>query len=379
MSNIGIVTITSARNNVFNYGNVLQNYALTKFIKNEGHKATTIYYNSYIPDFSKKFFKNEKVERGFLQFVSDVFRVGKRNLFRNKISNKAFERNRKFLEFINKNIIYTETFDRNSSCEKLNETFDFFIVGSDQVWNPFYEGSNEFFYLPFADRNKRLTYAPSIGVDYIPNEMKKKMSLWLRNFDKITIREKSGKRILKETFGINANIVCDPVFLLDKSNWLKSAAPMNKRSKYFVVYILGKKTLETKRSIKKLEILSGATAVDVYTKDDYNSLFCGPDEFLTLLNESDFIVTDSFHATSFSLILEKPLVLLDRNAANKNSNYKMNSRIDDILKMVRLENRNCDDILYGKSKLYDTIKIEDTILFELIEQSKNYLRNIIVD
>lgn len=374
MKSVGIATITAARNLSFNYGNILQNYALSAFIRKKGFRVSTIYYLSTIPEFTLQKFVQEREKRGVLQFADDALRIVRRNVQRKLLIEKKEHRDKGFLNFIDNNLVYTsETYTNKSSFTALNKEFDFFVAGSDQVWNPYYEGSNEFFYLPFADRAKRITYAPSIGVNHIPDEIKSKIGNWFQNFDSISIREEEGQRIIKENYGIDSKVVCDPVFLLSTQDWLDVSSKRSLEQSYFAVYILGKKCVETKIQLRHLEKRYGVRAIDIYTRDNPDALFCSPEEFLTVLNESEFIVTDSFHATAFSILFEKPVVIIDRNASNKHSNYKMNGRIDNLLDLVGLTNRGVLDILTGKSDLHKVADISQSKLLEFIEYSKQYL------
>ena len=377
MKKIGIVTITSARSNCFNYGNILQNYALTEYLRNLNFEVKTIYYSSTVPVFTLQQRKAKKYSGNIFQLIDDICRVINRKLLKKALKDKQVQRSTKFWNFINNYSSYTdETYSEKSDLKKLNDKFDYFIVGSDQVWNPYYEGSNKFFYLGFADKHKRCTYAPSIGVNHIPNEMVEKMQRWLDQIPDITIREIEGREILSSVFGIKSTLVCDPVFLLNKRQWLQVAKQIEVQSKYFVVYILGKKTVETKRYISQLEKIYGMKSVDLYTKDDPNSVFCGPSEFIGLIANAEFVVTDSFHGTAFAIIFDRPVVIVDRNAANKKSEYKMNGRIDNILKLVDLKNRNIQAIIKCNEELYQTHSITGTELEKLILDSKTYLMNL---
>lgn len=373
MKKIGIVTITSSRVNSYNYGNILQNYALTKYLESLGFYVETVYYSSTVPEFTLNK-QIEKKDRNIIQFIDDVHRIVTRKIYNKKLIKKTKEREWLFNDFINNYIIYTsETFTENSDLRKLNSNYDYFVTGSDQVWNPYYEGSNEYFYLGFADKNKRITYAPSFGVGMIPNEMKEKMKVWLRQIPKISIRESEGKDILSSVFGIEAELVVDPVFLLDKNQWLKIARKSDIDRKYFVVYILGKKTIETKKYIKRLEKMYRLKAVDLYTRDDPKSMFCGPGEFINLIANAEFVVTDSFHGTAFSIIFERPMVIVDRNASNKNSTYKMGGRINNILHLAGLNGRYIDDVINEKQNLLKEYSVVGSELDFLVDNSKKYL------
>lgn len=372
MKKIGITTITGARSKLFNYGNIFQNYALSYYLRKQSFTVMTIYYDSIIPQFTLNKFNKKREKENFMQRVDDIFRVIKRNYQKKKLIIKKEHRDNGFIRFIEQYLIYTKnTYNVNSNLEDLNKQFDYFITGSDQVWNPYYEGANEFFYLSFADKKKRITYAPSIGVNHIPSEMKEKMGRWLTNFEFISIRENEGKEILKNNYGIDSLVVCDPVFLLNKKEWLELInSEQVVKKPYFAVYILGKKNIKTKKNIKQMELKYGLKAVDIYTRDNPDSLFCTPTEFLEVFYNSEFIVTDSFHAVAFSIIFEKPIIVIDRNTS-----LKMSGRIENLLQLAGLKNRNIKDILFDKSKLNEISDLENSKLNKLITLSKEYLLN----
>ena len=102
-------------------------------------------------------------------------------------------------------------------------------------------------------------------------------------------------------------LVCDPVFLLSKEEWHRlSNDAFIYNEKFFCIYILGKKTIDVKRKIKELEKKTGLKAIDIFTRDDPTSEFASPEAFLDIIYKSEFIITDSFHGTAFSIIFEKP-------------------------------------------------------------------------
>ena len=378
MKKVGIATITSTKeeNVNYNYGNVLQNYALSYYIKKYCNlKVETIYYSSTVPEFTLKMAENKQKHKFSYQLIDDFVRIFKRTIYKKNLEVKKEKRNQLFSIFLSKYIHYSEkNYNIHSNFSELNEIYDFIITGSDQVWNPYYEGFNPFYYLGYISKEKRISYAPSIGVTKIPKEMEEKFGEMVSQLEYISIREKQGKLLLKEKYGIDAELVCDPVFLLSAAEWMTIAKiPNDLPRKYFAVYILGKKSVETKKYIKKFEKKYNMKAIDLYTRDDNNSFFCGPEEFVGIIANADFVLTDSFHGSAFSVIFKKPLVVIDRNAANKSSKYKMNSRIESLLQLVEMENRNPEYLLKNSGHFCD--KYNMSSLKNIIYISKVYLKN----
>ena len=143
------------------------------------------------------------------------------------------------------------------------------------------------------------------------------------------------------------------------------------------MYILGKKTRVTKAQIKKLEKQHKMKAIDIYSKDDYKSKFCGPEEFISIISNSQFVVTDSFHGFAFSIIFGKPIIIVDRNADKIKSEYTMNSRIENLIDLMHLKNRNIDYLVNHPKLVYYSHYVSDD-LKKLILDSKEYLKNILV-
>lgn len=222
--------------------------------------------------------------------------------------------------------------------------------------------------MTFADKSKRIAYAPSIGIDKIPKEAENDFNRWVADIPYLSVREDVGVRLLQVYAGVEAKLVCDPVFLLSRKEWMKVAQHIENK-KYFAVYILGKKDVKLKKSIEKLERLTGLSARDIYTRDNPNSEFAGIEDFLGLIKNADFLITDSFHGTAFSLIFGTPMIIAERNGGPK-----MNSRIDSILKIAGVGNRSLGYLMQNPQliKAVDSTEI-DKKMRPFVEESKKYL------
>lgn len=376
MKTVAITTITGDNTTEVNYGNKLQAYALQEFLRLNGFEPETIHYKAKTPEYTSKLVQQRKIS-STAQFVDDVLRIIKRTVYKKKISEKRENRLTKFREFQNKYIKFSkEMYTYDSDFSELGKQYDYYITGSDQVWNPYYEGYNPFYYLGYAPQGKRIAYAPSIAVNSIPKEIEAKYGEWIKGIDYLSIREEAGRALLNEKYGVNPNVVCDPVFLLDKEGWSKVSQKPSITGKFFVVYILGKKTVETKRIIKKLEKKYKIRAVDVYQRDSTEAYFPGPEEFVGLIENCEFILTDSFHGTAFSVIFQKPMVILERTCSS--DEVKMNSRIDTLLSMIDAKNRDAKYIIDNPEEL-SNIYSGNNLLQKLIYDSKEYLLNALSD
>ncbi len=373
---VGIATITNVLGEKanYNYGNVLQNYALQRFLRENGCLAETVLYASSVPESTRRMKPGRDAVSGVVQFADDCLRVAKRRLFRRKIETLKAERREDIRRFMTENLCFSkEVYAPDSDFGVLNDRYDCMITGSDQVWNPYYEGSNAFYYLGFMNAAGRIAYAPSFGVDHIPKDMVAKYRAWLGGLSAVSVRESAGREMLKQTFGIDAKLVCDPVFLLNRRQWDEKAVSPDERGRYFAVYLLGKKTVEKKRVIRRLEKRFHARAVDLYTADDPGSKFAGIGEFLGLLRNAAFVCTDSFHATAFSVIYQRPVVTMARGTEKGNRAYDMSSRITGLLDAAGAGRRDAGWILAHPEALEAGCENANGGFRRHIDESKAYL------
>lgn len=230
------------------------------------------------------------------------------------------------------------------------------MVGSDQLWSPSGITSN-FYNLMFADDNTvKISYATSFGVSQINPRYHKIYNTFLNRLNFISVRENSGKKIVEELSPNKAEVVCDPVILLDAEQWLKEIP--NKRlydEPYIFAYFLGK-SAEYRDAVTKfakqkdLKIVT-EPHMDSYNKadenfGDYTPFDIGPAEFVNLIRNAEYVFTDSFHGSVFSMLYQKQFLVFNRYSDNSSSSK--NSRIDSFCKNYGLSDRrynvNIDDV-----------------------------------
>lgn len=353
MKKIGIVTIIDNDN----YGNRLQNYALQETIKKYGFKVTTL--NNYA-----RLNNKEKIINRIKSYI--VFSLGslKKYIKSNKKRLKNFKKfNKEYINLTNK--IYTPY------TKNLNNQFDAFVVGSDQVWKPIFNRMRDFDFLSFADKEKRISYAASFGISEIPEEYKSKLINGLKDFDKISVREEQGARIIKNICNKEAKVVLDPTLLLPIENWksIERKPEFHKSNNYILTYFLDyssyKNVVEEYAKNNGLEVINLMDKKSKYYE-------CGPSEFLYLFHNAKMILTDSFHACVFSILYKVPFYIFNRNVKNKINN--MNSRIETLLTTFNLEDRKYND----ESKLStDNCNFDyvDAILKENRSKSIDFLKS----
>ena len=311
-----------------NYGSVLQAYALRQTIKEIGYKNVDMV--NYLP-------KSQRIRL--------IKRINKKNIKRKLLLRKEKTRNllnqkqEKFNRFRENNLTLTKICNDSTELFLLNDEYDKFICGSDQIWAPTVFDEN--YFLSFVSNNsKKISYAPSIGLPSIDNiYIKKKIQELISQFESISIREEQGKEIIQQFTNKDVQVVLDPTLLLNKLEWNERFDLESKEKDYIVFYCLGtnEKHYEIAKRIakklgKELKVIPG----DVLDYKKQGVVNASPEEFLKLIYNAYMVITDSFHGTIFSINFNVPFITFRRFKDNKLS---QNSRIYNILKKVNLEDR----------------------------------------
>lgn len=262
MIKIAIITL----NGYFNYGNRLQNYALQIELEKSIEDAIveTVWYEKY------------NLEK-FITFNNIRRYVFNRHGFRHFIDSGKyfykFIREYNFKKFSDKYI--NSVFDYEVKPD-LNNRYDYFVAGSDQIWNPYLvKNSTEF--LQFADRNKRIAYAASFGVSEIPADKVEIVKKGLEGIDYISVREQAGAKIVKDLTGRDVPVLVDPTLLLTSEEWEKvMERPVWYRDeKYILVYFLSKLPDKIKKDIQNLAEKYKLKIVDLMDKENID-YYCSP-------------------------------------------------------------------------------------------------------
>lgn len=283
-----------------NYGNMLQKYALHRVLKRYADQVDVLWSTQdlFLPEAWEWNWKPQLMQ---MMNSSSV---------RRKFIFEAI-RQTKFKEFADR---YIRTRFDICSLEDLADEYDYFVVGSDQVWNP--EFLEWFFperFLSFAAREKRIAYAASIALDRLPEHIKPVWKAGLLGMDFISVREKSAVPIVEELTGKAPPVLVDPIFLLTAEEWSEVAlrpAWLNDQydDGYILAYFLSEiPPVETKTLSKEFG-LPVINLLDPTVFDHYN---VGPSEFLYLVEHASLIYTSSFHGTAFSILMARPFVMCE--------------------------------------------------------------------
>ena len=347
MKKIGIVTIIG--NN--NYGNRLQNYAVQEVLKEINCKPITLK-NDYYTNQSDKY---------YLRLLKHMF---ERKYSKDKKRKECFEKFNNYIDFSKGKI----------TAKGDKENCDYYVVGSDQVWNPFQGRMKEVDLLSMIDQNKRIAFSASFSVNDIPDDKKEFLSNELRKFKAISVREGQGKKIIDDlNIDKNVEVLLDPTFLLDKEKWHKVSKKPDCEvpKKYILNYFLGELSENRKKEIERIAELNNCKIINILDKNDkfYST---GPSEFLYLEENAFLICTDSFHSSVFAIIFDKPFIIFDRQQKNVE---KMNSRIDTLIDKLELKNRKYNEKEITKENLEHNYINAYEIIGQEKKKSINFLKS----
>lgn len=294
-----------------NYGAVLQAYSLMSVLKNKCDDVKVIDLNT--PHLRSLYPVIPKIS-GIKSFAYAIL-----SFYTYPFKYKKYK---KFENFTNKYMDFTKRYESVEQLYKEKWAQDtVFICGSDQVFNPNrITDEQQAFYMDFVPKtNYKFSYAASFGITEIPQEKKTSIKEYLEKFDSISVRESSGIDIIKTISEKNATEVIDPTLLSDVEFWKKCEKPYKKSfSKYLLYYrLIGTKESD---SIAMKKAKDNNLRLVVVTGSILKGLKCdnvlrdvGPDELLWLYRHADYIVTDSFHGVSFSIIYNKAFTFSDMN------------------------------------------------------------------
>lgn len=366
-----ICTLTC--HDVYNYGASLQAFALQQYLLSEGHDTSIIDYKPdylntryrlswYVPNTSPHYKKCTS------NILFKAFYVIRRYLLQLRTNSRrlAFDR------FTNNYLKLTSRYSNYIELCRTPPPAEVYIVGSDQIWNndPLLNGWDAAFFLKFGTNNtRRISYAASFGST---KECPDIMVDWIRSLDAVSIREESALSLIKDT-GINAKVVCDPVFLLTKEEWIKKLDLKTCPHDYILIYNLSgdnliminqAKELATKFNLKIHYIIN-----DHKLRGVNNVKGVGPKEFLEEILNASFIFSDSFHATAFSLIFNKRFFTY--NFRSEGASQRMKNLLS-WLELLKV---------YNPSAIVDNLLMQidySDKLTDMISKSKSWLNSQII-
>ena len=355
---------------VYNHGAALQAYALQTYLLSLGYDVEII---DYKPDYLSGHYKLWSVANPLFDkpIVKQLYLL-------TKLPGRLLSLKRKHLfdEFTSAYLRLTN--HRYHSFEELKSNppqADVYIAGSDQIWNTvFLNGRDAAFFLDFAPHTaKRISYAASFATENVVEEYKPFVKTMLQNFDEISIRERCSLPLLKQLGRTDGKAVCDPVFLLTKAQWNRLLPSVKIQERYLLVY-------DTEKSAKLKKIaqrIAKEKNLKIYNVSAFKIGYAdrelwasSPLNFVQLVRDAEYVISNSFHATAFSVIFGKNFCVVNRTV-------KINERMKSILEDLGLQERLVNDFHLNLLKMpgYESVNLR---LQQIIAASVNYLKMALV-
>jgi hypothetical protein len=353
-----------------NYGGIIQNFALHYVIKELGHIPVTI---NRVNDNNFLRTRLSLLKQSFYHFLKS--KKGKTILMPKHLQRLALK---ELNDFIESHIQITEVID-NTKKLKLhfeNNIYKGIIVGSDQTWRPKYSPNIYNFFLDFIqnDNNiKKISYASSFGTDVWEYDtiQTKKCNDLIRHFDAISVREETGVRLCKDYLNVESEKVLDPTLLLDKEVYINLFKVKEKERGGLFKYVLDKNTEKS----EFIERIANEKGIKLFTNQPLKSIneysnekninnykYPSLESWLKSFYEADFIITDSFHGTVFSIIFNKPFISIINSKRGA-------SRFESLLSELGLESRMIYDV-----NDFNFEKLDEKINYDLVNQRLEILK-----
>lgn len=358
---IGLAVVTYKDN----FGSALQTFATQYSVEKLGFSVECISTSGVqgtIDSRKKKYYLGRVFNKEEFKYLLDSVT----SRFRKKMKNAAYTENmairhEQYMRFNEQFLHFSEITNSFEELTQLSSKYDAIIVGSDQLWRPS-NIAGGYFTLEFVPQGvKKIAYSTSFGVARLHRSIQKHAKSFLKSFDWISVRENSGKVIVKDMIGRDIPVVCDPTMLLSIDEWNHYVSPEPFiKGDYIACYIMGdsKQQRDFVRRLKKetgskvVGLLHGSTYVsgdDEWVDEaPYN---VGPFEFINILKHAKYVCTDSFHCSVFSILNNTPFFVFRRDSDNEETSA--NDRIYTLLSWAGLNNR----LLNGNENIDDVLKL----------------------
>ena len=362
---------------IHNYGSVLQTYATCEIFRRLGLEPEIIdYYPDRLAGYGS--FKQLYIDaKPFHHSVIKCVLVALINWPSYKLQKRVFD------PFVKKYIPLSRKYESFNELKEDPPIADIYCTGSDQVWNNFLDSKKEFdkaYYLKFVSSSaniKKISYAASFGRSNFSEDELLQIESLLSDYNAISVREESGVGVLNKTHIRNACCCLDPTFMIMKEEWLKIAEKIKDKD-YILVYKLHEDSAASEIAIKLGDFLGKkvirlSTALHRRIRGGKTELLPSVGQFISYIANASLVVTDSFHATAFSINLNVPFVSV---------RWKMfNDRIESILNIAGLHNRlvsNIDDAKRAVATAIDYACVNQKIKIAICN-SRKYLRDKVLN
>lgn len=354
MKKIGLVTVTY----VNNFGSHLQSFALQYILRKLGYDTEIITPEGLNGDIAKRRF-HYLLSRWYDMGELKGYLAVARNRFMRKLD-KQFgkicnQRAEVFNSFAKKEYTLSpiaKTWeDLSSMC---GERYSTVVIGSDQNWRPANIAGGYYTIEYVPDTINKVAYSTSFGISRVIPAQKEKAKYFLGRINRLSVREDSGQKIIKELLNRDVPVVCDPTILVQKEEWEKFIEEKRQvdlkdviKEPYILCYFLGESQenrefalrLKQKTGIRIISVLYGEGRY-YKEKDKFYDVALsaiGPLDFVRLISKAEYVCTDSFHGCAFSMIFERQLYAFYKSS--QNSKMSVNSRLDSMLGWAGIANR----------------------------------------
>lgn len=368
---VGIMTFALSDN----YGALLQTYATAKAIETLGATPVVYKYNDN-ERINASMCTSAKIKHMVWKYVKNVFLFG--------IKKRKFNMFRK--SYIP---MTTRCYHNNYELKKEPGNYDLYIAGSDQIWNPDVFLYDKSYFLDFVPEGKRkISYASSFGKAVFNCKNVEDYAKLLGEFECLSVRESSGVNIIKEVCNKDATVVLDPTMLLDKTEWRKLALYGKKRARNFkgiLCYVMpgDKEVTETIEYVaQQLHKKTGLPIMRLGLKEyevlkhgyEQCDIWAGPLDFVSYFNNAEYVVTNSFHGTAFSLVFEKKfyVIINDKLKEEQSLQERVLSILDKVNANEAIITTSQKDVSEEAILDYNTISSK---LDEERQKSLDYLKN----
>ena len=361
--------------NAYNYGAALQAYGLQRAVEKIGADCEYIdYQNDYrrhAYDLKYQFIHSLKKKK-FLSAAKSLAGIP-----------VMARRGRKFDRFYSEHLKTNGRLIADSEqAGKLNDQYDKFIVGSDQVWNYSNNGGDTAYLLDFVnDDRKKISYSSSFGVSSLSPDLSRVYAGYLGRFDRLAVRESIGVEIIENITGRKAHLVLDPVFLAGREEWDQIRTKREKSGKKYIFFYTNKQSQITDFlntgyvTGEELHVLSTHLSVkEILNSKIKTRVSMSPGEFLEEIAGAELVVTASFHCLALAIIYHKPFTVI------LTGNHGKDERIINLLKITGLEDRILNSTTSEEDVLRSIDFAEvDNRLRKYLDDSREYLRRAVWD
>lgn len=363
MKKVGLTVVTYKDN----FGSALQTYATQYVLNNLGYETGIFDISSVHKDINKKktlYYLSRVFEKEERQYLMD--NLLSRGRKKTNLANDAYAehmkiRHQMYLDFNARWLRFLPRVNGWNELSRQSGDCDFVVVGSDQLWRP----SNIagcYFTLEFVpDQVKKIALATSFGVSALPKSLHKHAKKFLSRINSISVREDTGRKIVKELTGRDVPEICDPAMLLDADQWrvIQDEKPFIEGD-YILIYFMGNNP-QHREFVRRLKEATGYKIVGLMHGSTYiasdegladiEPYKVGPGEFINLIRNAKYMCTDSFHGTAFSILHGTNFFSFRR--FEDGSEFSTNDRLHTLLKWTGLEQR----MIYGTEDVNEYIRL----------------------